>query len=312
MDKKKKLQISLIAPVYKCEDYLDEFCIRSQNTLKKITENYEIILVSDGGPSSEWDKIKKLALKDTRIKGIKLSRNFGQHNAIFAGIDFAFGQWVAVLDCDLQYRPECLLKLYKCVNSGYDVIFGCRKTRQDSWLKKNISILYYKLFSYLTDKKINNRIANFGFFSQKIIDKTRLFKENNKNFGLLILSIGFKIKYVDIDHHSPKNRKSSYNYKKLLKLGIDSIISNSNKFLYIFVIVGILISAFSVLLIIRIIMQYFANEVILDGWTSLIVAVFFSLGVITTMIGVLGLYISVIFTEIKKRPSYILESTTFN
>lgn len=308
----KNLQISVIIPVYKCEDTLKEICERLQKTLNKIKKNYEIIFVSDGGPSSEWNKIKKLTDKNTKVKGIKLSHNFGQHNAIFAGINFASGKWVAILDCDLQYSPEDLLKLYKHINSGYDVIFGCRKKRQDNWLKKQVSIIYYKLFYFLTGKKINNRIANFAILSSNVIKKAKLFKQNKKNFGLIILSIATNIKYVDINHFVRKKGKSGYNFIKLLKLSLISLVSYSNRLLYFCISIGILISIFSFMYGGIITIKYFSNGISVSGWTSLIVAIFFSTGFITTMIGILGLYISNIYTEVKRQPSYIIETTTFN
>src|SRR5699024_7714560 len=148
-----------------------------------------------------------------------LSRNFGQHHAITAGLDFAYGDWVVVMDCDLQDRPEEIPKLYEKAIEGYDVVFGNRVLRQDKWLKRKSSQFFYKVYDYLAEKSADYTVANFSISSQKVITGFRQMREQNRLFPLFIQWMGFKTAYVPIQHDERTVGKSSYNIKKLISLG---------------------------------------------------------------------------------------------
>ena len=138
--------ISIISPVYGAEKTLPILCQQLIETLSEITENFEIILVNDDSPDDAWSVIKSLAIKDSRIKGIDLSRNFGQHAAITAGMDACDGEWVVVMDCDLQDQPKEILKMYEKAQEGFEVVFGRRHERKDGFMKQKLSHAYRKVY----------------------------------------------------------------------------------------------------------------------------------------------------------------------
>jgi len=161
--------ISVISPIYGCKECLFELYDRLVKTLSQITENFEIILVNDACPQSSWERIAMLCAKDPRVKGINLSRNFGQHYAITAGLDHATGDWVVVMDCDLQDRPEEIIKLYTKALEGYDIVFGRRAERKDSFIKRFGSMAFNRVLEYFTETKHDNSIANFGIYAHKVV-----------------------------------------------------------------------------------------------------------------------------------------------
>lgn len=143
------MKISVVTPVYGCCKSLNNLYERLNKTLSTITEDFEIIMVNDSSPDNAWDTIKELAKKDDRVKGINLSRNFGQHKAITAGLDYAKGDWIIVMDCDLQDQPEEIIKLFNKAQEGYDIVFGRRAERKDSFFKKLGSMFFIKYMTIL-------------------------------------------------------------------------------------------------------------------------------------------------------------------
>ncbi len=303
--------ISIVTPVYGCAANLEKLYSRLTNTLQRITENYEIIMVNDASPDDAWETIKLLAEQDSRVKGINLSRNFGQHRAITAGLDFACGEWIVVMDCDLQDQPEEIPKLYAKALEGYDVVVGKRVDRQDSFFKKAGSALFYKIYNYLTGSKIDRAIGNFGIYSAKVVDSVRQFKEQNRSFGLFVLWSGYKRTEIDIVHAERETGQSSYSFPKLINLAIESIVAHSNKPLQLSVKLGFSLSFLSFLYAFWLTIRYFLWDYHVEGWTSLIVSVYFLAGLIIGSIGMTGLYIGKIFDEVKQRPLYLISETTF-
>jgi len=304
--------ISIVTPVYGCSCCLLELYSRISATISKITNRWEIIMVNDASPDDPWPVIQKLASEDQRVKGINLSRNFGQHYAITAGLEYALGDWVVVMDCDLQDQPEEILKLYNKAQEGYDMVIGLRAKRKDSNFKKLGSKLFYKLFTYFTGATIDNRIGNFGIYAQKVIRSISLFKEQNRSFGLFALWVGFRRIEIDIEHASRSTGKSSYTLRRLIRLAMDSIIAHSNKLLRLTIMLGFVISFSSIFYALILIVKYILFFTPIAGWTSLMVSLFLSTGMIIGSIGVVGLYIGKIFDELKGRPLYIIDSTTFD
>jgi len=302
---------SVVIPVYKCPWTLHELYQRLNNTLSSINKNYEIIMVDDGSPLNDWEIITKLAKQDKRVKGIKLSRNFGQHYAITAGLDFTKGQWVVVMDCDLQDQPEEIIKLYNKAMEGYDIVVGRRAERKDGIVKRLSSKVFWKIYSYFTETKIDGRISNFGIYSTNVIQSIKKLREHTRSFGLFALWVGFKRIEIDIEHAKRKSGKSSYNFKKMFNLAIDSILSYSQKPLVLFINIGILISLISFIFSIFLIIQHYLLSIPVAGWTSIMVSIYFLSGVIITCVGVVGVYVGKVYNEVKNRPLYVVESVTF-
>jgi glycosyltransferase involved in cell wall biosynthesis len=169
--------ISVVIPVYKAEGCLEELYRRLKASLETLTADFEIILVEDCGGDRSWPMILDLARRDARVKGIQFSRNFGQHYGITAGLDHCDGDWVVVMDCDLQDRPEEIPRLYAAALEGYDVVLARRGRRNDPLLKRFTSWLFYKIFSYLADMDYDGETGNFRIVSRKVVQSFRTMRE---------------------------------------------------------------------------------------------------------------------------------------
>lgn len=299
-------EISIVCPVYGCSGALTTLTDRLIQTLTKITEDFEIIYVNDACPQGSWGVIQQIAEQDARIKGINLSRNFGQHDAITAGLDHVKGKWVVVMDCDLQDQPEEIAKLYQKAQEGYDIVLAQRFERKDSLFTKLSSKIFYKVLSYLTEIQYDSMVANFGIYSAKVIQSVTLYREQNRAFPLFINHVGFKKTSICVEHDARNQGRSSYSLKKKLKLALDCVIAYSNKPLRMSIQFGAFTSFFSLCYAFWLIIRNFIFEVPVPGWTSIMVSFFFMFGLLLFMIGILGLYIGKIFDEVKARPLYLV------
>lgn len=303
--------ISIVIPVYYGQNSLNEIYRRITISLEKITTSYEIFFVNDCSPDGSWTIIQQLAAKDDRVKGINLSRNFGQHYAITAGLDHIKGEWVVVMDCDLQDQPEEIIKLYQKAQEGFDVVFARRADRKDCFIKRISSILFYKVFDYFTDSKSDSTIANYSIVSRKVIEEFRRFKEQYRSYPLFIRWLGFNMTAIDVEHAERYDGKSSYTFTKLFKLAMDSIIAQSNKPLKLSIQFGFMMSLLSALYGSYLIYNFLFLAQPIEGWTSVMVSVYFLGGLIFANFGIAGLYIGKIFDEAKDRPLYVIKETTW-
>ena len=307
MSLKQNVHISIVSPVYKAELIVDELVKRITEQLIKITDNYEIILVEDCGPDNSWKKIEEQCKKDSHIVGIKLSRNFGQHHAITAGLDHCRGEWVIVMDCDLQDRPEEIPNLYNKAIEGYDIVFARRAHRQDGFLKKTTSSLFTKCFTWLSGTKPDNSIGNFGIYNRKVILAVNKMREPMRSFNPMVSWVGFNSTAIDVVHAGRFEGRSSYNYAKLIKLAIDIALAYSDKPLRLTIKLGFSISAITLLFIIFNIYKYVTGQISQPGYASIILSIWLLSGIIIFVLGIIGLYISKIFEGIKDRPLYIIK-----
>ena len=303
--------ISVVSPVYGCKTCLYELYSRLKDSLEKINPDFEIILINDASPDDVWSTIVEISAKDNRVKGINFSRNFGQHYAITAGLDYCTGQWVVVMDCDLQDQPEEIIKLYNKANEGFDYVQASRFQRKDSIIKKFFSNLFYKILEYLTESKIDGSIANFGIYSKEVILAINQLREKIRWFPTFVNWVGFKGTVIEVIHAKRQLGKSSYSFSRLVRLSFDVLLLNSNKPLRLIIKFGLYISFFSFAYAISILIRYLMGNISVLGWSSLIMSIWFLSGVIIFIIGVVGLYISKIFDHIKDRPIYLIKNKTF-
>ena len=300
-------EISVVCPVYGCRESLAILCVRLQKTLRKLSESHEIILVDDNCPNNSWEIIEELCKADNRIKGIKFSRNFGQHYAITAGLDHANGKWIVVMDCDLQDQPEEIIKLYEKTKDGYDIVVGQRIERRDPFLKRVASKAFYRFLEYCTDLTYDASVANFGIYSQKVIKNVNLYRERNRAFPLFVNLVGFRRTSIPIEHSNRESGSTSYTIRKMIDLATDIIVSYSNKPLRVSIKLGLLISLISLCYAIWLIIRYFLFSIPIIGWTSMMVVMLFMFGILFGSLGILGLYIGKIFDETKDRPLYVID-----
>jgi len=301
--------ISVVIPVYKAEACLHELHRRLTGALEPITRDYEIILVEDCGGDRSWDIICSLAGNDPHVKGIQFSRNFGQHYGITAGLDVCSGDWVVVMDCDLQDQPEEIPRLYAKAREGYGVVFARRNERNDSLYRKLSSTLFSMLYNYFGDIKVDNSIANFSISSRRVIDNVRQFRERNRAFPIFLNSVGFRRAYVDVQHAPRFTGASSYTFGKLMDFAVQCIVSQSNKPLRLSIRFGFILAAMSLMYGVYLLMRYVAYGAAVAGWTSLMVMMSFLFGLLFANLGILGLYMGKVFDEVKHRPLYVVEKT---
>lgn len=301
---------SVVIPVYRAENCLDELHRRLTETLSSITPEYEIVLVEDNSPDASWRKIQVLAQRDSRIKGIRLSRNFGQHCAITAGLDRARGDWVVVMDCDLQDRPEDIPLLYQKALSGHKVVRAVRIERSHSRLKNITSAIFYLLFRALSGLAYDGRSANFRILHQSVVQKLLLYRESLRFFGALCQIAGYDGVALEVKHDPRFAGSSSYSIKKLLKLALETILAYSNRPLYIVIYIGLFISLLSFSFACLIFYKAYFHNYSVQGWPSLMILISFSLGLILACLGVIGLYLAKVFDEVKSRPIYVIDELT--
>jgi dolichol-phosphate mannosyltransferase len=304
--------ISVIIPVYKAESCLAELCSRLKTQLETITQDFEIILVEDCGGDNSWEIIVELAKKDSRIKGLQFSRNFGQHFGITAGIDYCVGDWVVIMDCDLQDRPEEIPRLYRKAKEGFDVVLARRGKRKDPFFKRVKSWLFYKLFSYLSEIEYDGQVGNFRIISRKVVNNYRLMRERLRLFGGLIAWMGFPTSSIDVQHDERFSGHTSYTFAKLWKLAAEAIIAYSDKPLRLSIRFGFAISSFALVYGAWIVYRAITFGTPILGWSSLMASIYFLGGIVIGILGVLGVYLGKTFDQTKNRPLYIVGQTTFD
>ena len=299
-------KLSVVTPCYGSPETLIELVSRLSKVLRSLVGNeYEIILVNDACPKGSWEVISKICGETPNVKGVNLSRNFGQHAAISAGLHQVESDHTVVMDCDLQDIPEEIPKLYEYSMIGVDVVFGRRLERKDSWIKKAGSRVFYLLYDYMTGFNSDHTIANFSIVSRKVVESYKQMKEQHRPYSYFINWLGFERVDVDIQHAERKHGKSSYNIKKLVTFALNSTISQTNKLLRMSIKLGFILS-FSAFFYGLFILYEWMQGGLVQGWTSLIVAIFFSTGIILANLGLVGLYIGKIFDETKGRPTFIV------
>ena len=302
----KKPYITIVSPVYKAEKIVDELVKRIETEIVKITLDYEIILVEDCSPDKSWSKILENCRRNNKIKGVKLSRNFGQHYAISAGVLKSKGENIVLMDCDLQDNPKDIKKLIDKREEGFDIVFTKRIQRKHSFIKSFNSYLYNKLFAVFSDKKYEFNVGSLVLFSCKVAKEFNKFKDKDRLYLQMLKWLGFNSTTVEVEHNKRYEGESSYNLYKLLKLGIQGWTSHSDKLLKISIYIGVLLSLLSFSFGIIIIIKYFFYS-LQPGWPSIIVAILFSTGLILSSLGVIGIYIGKIFEQSKNKPLYIIE-----
>lgn len=304
--------ISVVIPVFRSVESLMELARRLTDSLETITSNFEVILVNDGSPDNSWEIISRISKSDRRFVGLRLSRNFGQHPAITAGLKYSSGESVVVMDCDLQDKPEEIPRLYEMAQQGYEQVVAVRSDRQDSWHKRISARIYVGILSYLSGRRINPAIGNFGIYHRCVIDVITSLKEQGRTFGLLALWAGFRRIELEVEHAERPYGESSYSYRALLRLGLLGIVSHSDKPLKLTIRLGAYLSAASLVGGCWIVLRQIIWGHTPAGWSSVMVSIIFMTGVLLGSIGVVGLYVAQIFEEVKERPTSITWETTRN
>ena len=301
------IEFSVVVPLYKCSETLKELCARLQTVFNKLEKTYEIILVNDGSPGNDWEVACSLSKENKNIKSINLSRNFGQHPAIFCGLENAKGEWIVVMDGDLQDVPEEIEKLYLKALDGVDIILAARTEREDKFTKKLSSFLFYKTLNYFTGSQLSHAVGNFGLYNKKVIKSVLGLGDYIKFLPAAINWVGYKSDVVEVLHSKRKEGVSSYNLYSLLSLAFNNIVSFSNKPLKIVVKFGFILVGISLFMIFYNFYLKIVGEITVDGYSSIVISMWFLFGCMISIIGVVGVYLGKVFDQVKNRPTYIVQ-----
>ena len=305
----KNVEISVVSPVYRAEVILPELVSRLENSLNSIGVSYEIILVDDRSSDNSWAVLKELVKEHPSLNIYRLSRNFGQHNAISAGLSLAKGKWVVVMDCDLQDRPEEISRLYLKAKEGYEMILARRVNRQDKWLKRISSKLFFSTFGYFTNTIQDPLVGNFGIYHIIVIEAILSMGDEVRYFPTLTQWVGFHRGYLDVQHDARTQGESTYNWRSLFHLAFNTILAFSDKPLKLTVKLGFWISMFSLGVGVYYLTLYFLGEIDVLGFASLITSISFFSGIIILILGIIGLYIGRVFDKVKNRPNFIISES---
>lgn len=305
--------ISIVSPIYRAENIANRLVEAIEQSVTNITSDYEIILVDDGSPDRSWSVIEEIAKKNSKVKAIKLSRNFGQHYAITAGLDEAKGEWVVVMDCDLQDNPEEIPNMLETAKKmGAKIVLGQRLERNDNYFKVLFSRFFYFLLSYLSGAKWDPTVANFGLYHNTVVNSVKQLREPIRFFPSMIKWAGFTSVNMPVAHQARDEGFSNYSLSKRLRLALDIILVNSDKPLRIIVKFGFFVSLLSAIIGIVFITRYFSGHILVLGYTSLMISIWFVGGMIFMILGIIGLYIGKIFEAAKGRPIYVIEQIVDN
>lgn len=299
--------LSIVSPVYKAEFQLEELVERIKTSVETISSDFEIILVNDHSPDQSWEKIVELSRKYPFVKGIKLSRNFGQHYAITAGLDQAEGEWIVVMDCDLQDRPEEIPNLFHKAKEGFHVVLARRVVRKDGFFKKLGSKVFYRTLAYLTGSEQDETIANFGIYHKNVISQIRNMRESIRYFPTMVRWVGFRQTSIAVNHAAREEGTSNYNFKKLFNLALDIMLAYSDKPIRLTVKLGLIVALTGFIFALYTLFRYFQGDIIVAGYASLIISLWLLSGFILVTLGMVGLYVGKTFEGVKERPIYIVE-----
>ena len=302
--------ISIVVPVYGSDGTLAPLYKRVAAAVNKIPASFELIFVDDCGPGNPWEIIVKLGQSDPRVIGLKLSKNFGQHIAITAGVDSARGRWLVIMDCDLQDRPEEIPRLWAKAQEGHDIVVGRRVKRQDGFFKRLLSRAFHSIFSYVTDRQSDTTQSSFGIYSRTVVDTVKTLFEYPSIFPFLVRWAGFEAVAIDVEHSRRAEGKSSYTFSRKLSLAIDIIVFYSNKplkmFIHFWFLMSFTIFCYGTWLFIR----YFLFNYTPAGRTSVTASLFLLSGFLIFIMGILGAYIYKVFNQVNGKPLYIVKNQT--
>lgn len=305
------MKLSVIVPVYNEAENLSELFNRLTQTFQQdlVPSSYELIFVDDGSTDGSSERLADLSRQDSHVHLIRLSRNFGQHVAIKAGIDACSGDFIVIMDGDLQDPPEKIPTLYRALTTeDLDIVMSVRKKRQDSWQKQLSSWLFYKLINRISEIHMIPNQTMLRIFTREVGNLLKQLNEIDQNNGALLAWMGFKTGVVLIEHEQRARGKSKYSLHKSIALAVKSILSFSSKPLIYISGVGIFIACISFIFgIIILVMAIFFN--VASGWPSLVILLTFLIGVSLSAHGVVGLYVGRIYNQSLGRPLYIVRKT---
>lgn len=303
-------KLSIIIPIYNEESNIYKLYDRMLSVVTKLPLTYEFIFINDGSKDQSIQLIKSLTTKDTHVKYIDFSRNFGHQIAVTAGLDKCTGDKIVIIDADLQDPPELIGEMYEKMKEGYEVVYAKRRSRKgESFLKKFTARTFYRTLASLTSVEIPVDTGDFRIMDRKIVEVLKQMPEQHKFLRGQISWIGFRQTYIEYDRDERHGGQTGYTYKKMIRFALDGITSFSNVPLKFATISGFVVSGIAFLIMLYALYSRFILKDYVPGWTSLILSIMFIGGVQLICVGIIGEYISRLGDNVRKRPLYIVRDS---
>jgi dolichol-phosphate mannosyltransferase len=299
--------LSIVSPVYRAGEVIEEFCHRVMAELDTWNVPYEIVLVDDRSPDHTWQAIRSLCGADSRIHAYRLSKNFGQHYAVTAGLSKARGEWICILDCDLQDDPGYIRQLHEKASAEHlDIVFTKRDVRAQPVSKQFTAWLYTILFGFMADTRYGVAFGSLVLFNAKVKHSFLAMRDHDRLYLQVLRWLGYEQGFLEVKHHRRFSGRSAYTLRKMLHVAVQGWVSFSNRLLYYSIYFGFFLAFLAFVATLYIIYRYLDHGYA-AGWPSLFVAIIFATGVILMSVGILGVYIGKTFEQAKQRPLFIVD-----
>jgi glycosyltransferase involved in cell wall biosynthesis len=295
--------ISLVVPFYGCVDCVEALYERVSQALDG--ERWQLVLVDDASPDGSWPALAALAQRDPRVVAVRLSRNFGQHAAITAGLEQATGEWIAVMDCDLQDPPEALPAMLAMARGGFDVVLSRRNTRAQAWYRKLGARLYFRMRARLVGMAVDPEYSTLSVLSRTVVDSFLRMGDHDRHYMLILHWLGFNRTIHELEHSNRHAGRSSYTFAKLVRVALDGMFFQTTVLLRWIVYLGFVVALAGMLLAVLFGVLYFVERP-LPGFTTLVVLLLLVGGFIIISTGITGLYVGKVFEQVKGRPLFVV------
>ena len=300
-------ELSVVIPVYGCEGCLRALCARLREAIEPLTSDYELIFVDDRSPDGSWELLQQLAREHREMRLLRLSRNFGQHAAVTAGLAESSGERVVVMDCDLQDQPEDLPRLWAEADKGYEVVLCRRSRRRQSLPRRASAHLYHRFRNTLARSNLYTNYTNLSLISRKVVDAFLTLRDKDRQYLLIVDGLGFEQTAIDVEPAERHAGKSSYRFRDLLRVAVDGIFFQSTVLLRWVVYSGFALAGVGVMLAAYTMLVFLLGRDIPE-WTALPMMLLVLAGFIIISGGVTGLYVGKIFDQVKGRPLYVIDT----
>lgn len=308
-ERKNNKMISIIVPCYNEEEGIEKFYIETKKVIDQINNeyDYELLFIDDGSKDETLNKVKKIRQNDENIRIISFSRNFGKEAAMYAGLENFIGDYVVIMDADLQNDPRIILDMINGIKEGYDVVTTCRNRKGESIVKSLFSRIFYGVMGKVGAIKIRQGSQDYRMMTRKVAESIVMLKEYNRFSKGIFNWVGFNVKYLEVENRTRADGKSKWNFRKLFSYAIDGITSFTTAPLKISIVLGFIISFISIIMGVEIVLQTIISGKDVPGYASTITAVLFIGGIQLISTGILSEYISKMYLEVKNRPKYIIK-----
>ncbi|WP_196955441.1 glycosyltransferase family 2 protein [Hymenobacter guriensis] len=304
------MDLSVIIPIYNEEANIPTLYARLRSVLDPTQLRCEYIFINDGSRDRSLELIQDLAARESDVRYIDFSRNFGHQIAVTAGLDLSLGEAVAIIDADLQDPPELIPQLYQKLQQGFEVVYAKRRSRQgESAAKKFTAKLFYRLLASITNISIPVDTGDFRIVSRKVVEALKQMPEQNKFIRGQISWIGYRQTYIEYDRAERAGGETGYTYRKMIRLALDGITGFSDVPLKVATVSGFVVSGLAFLVMLYTLYARFVTGDYQPGWASLMVSILFLGGVQLIAIGLIGEYLARLSANVRRRPLYIISDT---